>query len=163
MSLSGTVLSVGNWRACVTPYHVPVIPCCTLNPTLKKKLACSSKILYLSSELLHGTTSPRVYSHCSPLWYGQVKIYLFLMKPHVMKMCGEAEIRVLHVCNFGSRWSWVVNFEPWQLNPFDETDRRLGGSQEPDWIQGKISCPCQELKTKFFFIQSVASTQHWLR
>jgi hypothetical protein len=33
-----------------------------------------------------------VYSHCSLLWYGQVKIYLFLMKPHIMKMCGEGEI-----------------------------------------------------------------------
>jgi len=32
-----------------------------------------------------------VYSRCPLLWYGQVKIYLFLIKPDIMNMCGEAE------------------------------------------------------------------------
>jgi len=37
-----------------------------------------------------------VYSHCSLLWYGQIKIYLFLIQSDIMKMCGEAE-RELHM------------------------------------------------------------------
>ena len=141
MPLSGTILSVGNWTACVTPYHVPVFRCCTLNPTLKK-LVYYSKMHVAIFRILHGTTSPTGYSHCSLLWYGQVKIYLFLMKPHVNEDVWRTWAEVTRVCNFGSRWSWGVNLKPWQLYPFDEKDRRLDGHQEPVWMQRQISYHC---------------------
>jgi hypothetical protein len=44
----------------------------------------------LSSELLQGTTSPTGYSHYSLLWYAKVKIYLFLIKAQIMKMCVQS-------------------------------------------------------------------------